>query len=90
MQPLTGGTPTSTTANSQDGTCLDKAAIGFRGGRYQLTFFSVRVFNPHADSNWQTSLANSYRKQEVIMKREYEQRVSEVEHLVAGHWRLGV
>ena len=59
---------------------MDIAPNGFWGGRYQRTFFDVRVFNPHADSNRQTSLATCYRKQEAIKKRAYEQRVREVEH----------
>ncbi len=58
----------------------DIAANGFWGGRYERTFFDVRVFNPHAGSNRQTSLAACYRKHEAIKKRAYEQRVREVEH----------
>ena len=40
----------------------------------------VRVFNPHAPSNRNTSLSNSYRKHEAEKKRAYEQWVLEVEH----------
>ncbi len=80
LQPLTGETLSYATSNSQDGARLDIAANGFWGGRYERTFFDVRVFNPHAGSNRQTSLAACYRKHEAIKKRAYEQRVREVEH----------
>ena len=80
LQPLTGEILNGATSNSQDGARLDIAANGFWGGRYQQTYFDVRVFNPHAMSNRQTSLAACYRKQEAIKKRAYEQRVREVEH----------
>ena len=36
---------------TQDGARLDIAANGFWGGRFERTFFDVRVFNPHASSN---------------------------------------
>ena len=80
LQPLTGEVLTGATSNSQAGARLDIAANGFWGGRFQRTYFDVRVFNPHATSNRQTSLTNCYRKQEAIKKRAYEQRVREVEH----------
>ncbi len=62
LQPLTGETLSFATSNSQDGARLDIAANGFWGGRYERTFFDVRVFNPHAGS----SLAACYRKHEAI------------------------
>ena len=80
LQPLTGEILNGATSNSQDGARLGIAANGFWGGRYQRTYFDVRVFNPHAMSNRQTSLAACYRKQEAIKKRAYERRVREVEH----------
>ena len=43
-------------------------------------FFDVYVFNPHATSNRQSSLAATYRKHKGIKKRAYEQRIREVEH----------
>ena len=80
LQPLTGETLSYATSNSQDGARLDIAANGFWGGHYERTFFDVRVFNPHAGSNRQMSLAACYRKHEAIKKRAYEQRIREVEH----------
>ena len=48
-------------------------------GDLKKTFFDVRVFNPYAPSNNQTSPA-CYRKLEQEKKRVYEQRICEVEH----------
>ena len=80
LQPLTGDVLTGASSNSQDGARLDIAANGFWGGRYQRTYLDVRVFNPHAASNRQTSVATCYRKHEAIKKCSYEQRIREVEH----------
>ena len=80
LQPVTGEVFTGATSNSQDGAQLDIAVNGFWGGRSERTFLDVRVFNPHAPSNQQPSLASCYRKQEAVKKRAYEQRVREIEH----------
>ena len=58
----------------------DVAANGFWGGRYEKTFVDVRVFNPYAPSNRNTTLTQCYRKHEMEKKRAYEQRIREVEH----------
>ena len=52
------------------------------GGRFQKTYFDVRVFNPLAPSNRNQSHvhAATYRKHELEKKRAYQQRVQEVEH----------
>ena len=76
LQPLTGEALTGSSSNTQDGARLDIAANGFWGGRFECTYFDVRVFNPHAPSNRNS---NSYRKHELEKKRRYE-RVREVEH----------
>ena len=65
---------------SNEGARLDIAVNGFWGGRYEKTFLDVRVFNPHAPSNSNTSINNCYRKHEKEKKRAYEQRILEVEH----------
>ncbi|MDD9818414.1 MAG: hypothetical protein OXU61_09830, partial [Gammaproteobacteria bacterium] len=67
------------TANSQDGARLDVSANGVWGGRFEKTFFDVRVFNPYAPSNNQTPSV-CYRKHEQEKNRAYEQRICEVEH----------
>ena len=80
LQPITGETLTGATSNVQDGARLDIAANGFWGGRFERTYFDVRVFNPHATSNRSINLSSCYRKHESLKKRAYEQRIREVEH----------
>ena len=80
LQPIIGEVLIGATSNAQDGARLDIAANGFWGGRFERTYFDVRVFNPHAPSHRQSSLPACYRKQESLKKRVYEQRVREVEH----------
>ena len=80
LQPITGESMSHRTANTDDQSRLDIAASGFWGGRFKRAFFDVRVFNPSAQSNQQTSLTSTYRCHELEKKRQYEQRVREVEH----------
>ena len=60
------------------GARLDIAVAGFLGGRLEKAFFYLRVFNPSAQSNRQSTLAAVYRRHK-LEKREYEQRIREVE-----------
>ncbi len=78
LQPLSG--MTRATSNTADRARLDIAVNGFWGGRFERTFLDVRVFNPHAPTNRNTSIANCYRKNEAEKKRAYEQRILLVEH----------
>ena len=78
LQPLTGETLSGASAKVEDGARLDIAASGFWGGRHDRAFFDVRVFNSHATSN-QQPIATCYRKHENSKKRDYEQRVREIE-----------
>ena len=80
LQPLEGETLHGATSIKEDGARLDIAANGFWGGRYERAFFDVRVFNPHAPSNRQQSLPQTYRKHERAKIRAYEERVREIEH----------
>ncbi|XP_064392578.1 uncharacterized protein LOC135340186 [Halichondria panicea] len=77
LQPISGEHLPGTTANITEGARLDIAANGLWGGRFERTYFDVRVFNPHAASNRQT---NPYRKHEMVKKRAYESRIQEIEH----------
>ena len=52
----------------------------FWGGDRQCAYFDIRVFNPFAQSYLNTSLAQCYRRNEQEKKKEYEQRVREIEH----------
>ena len=77
LQPIGGEVLTGSSSNTQDGARLDIVANGFWGGRFERTFFDVRVFNPHAPFNRHP---RCYRKHELEKKRQYEQRVREIEH----------
>ncbi len=70
---------TGLSANVQDGARLDIACNGFWGGRFERTYLDVRVFNPHAKSNQHT---NCYRKHELEKKRQYEQRVRDIDDVM--------
>ena len=58
---------------------VDIMAKGF-WSRQQSAFFDVRVFHPNAPSYRNTSIAALYRRQEQAKKREYGDRIGEVEH----------
>ena len=78
LQPVMPQQLSGATANAQDGARLDISANGVWGGRFEKTYFDVRVFNPHAPSNKNMTLSASYRKHEREKKRAYDQRVREV------------
>ena len=80
LQPLSGESLAGRSSISSEGARHDIAVSGFWGGRYERSFVDVRVFNPHAPSNRNTSIPNCYRRHEAEKKRAYEQRISEVEH----------
>jgi len=80
LQPVTTNQLNGASANSQDGARLDVSANGVWGGRFQKTYFDVRVFNPLAPSNRNQAPAAVYRKHELEKKRAYQQRIQEVEH----------
>ena len=67
-------------ANSQDGARLDVSANGVWGGRFQKTYFDVRVFNLFAPSNRNQAPAALYRKHKLEKKQAYQQWIQEVEH----------
>ena len=66
--------------NREDGARLDIVAKNFWGRDRQCALFDVLVFNPFAQSHLSTPLAQCYQKQEMEKKRNYEERVREVEH----------
>ena len=76
LQHLSGESPSLRTANQDDGARLDIKASGFWGSRFEPTFFDVRIFNPYAPSN----RCNPYHQHETSKRRQYEERVREVEH----------
>ena len=80
LQPTMSDQLSGATANSQDGARLYVSANEVWGGRFEETFFDVRVFNPYAPSNKNQTPSAYYRKHEKEKKRTYEQRIRKVEH----------
>ena len=80
LQPLTGETLDFATSNTSSEARLDIAASGVYGSRFERDFFDVRVFNPYASSNTRQSLSATYKRHEDDKKRQYQQRVQEIEH----------
>lgn len=80
LQEVTTEELSGRTANTTDGARLDIAVNGFWGGRFERTFLDVRVFNPYAPSNRNTTIEKCFRKHELEKKRAYSQRVREIEH----------
>ena len=44
------------------------------------TYFDVRIFNPYAKTNMETSLKETYHRQENDKRRLYEQRIIDIEY----------
>ena len=78
LQPLTNESFTHRSANTGPNARLDIRARGF-WNTGQGAFFDVRVFYPNTSSNHSMTATAAYRKHESIKKREYAQRVREVE-----------
>ncbi len=68
------------TTNREDGARLDVVSQSFWSNDRQSAFFDVRVFNPFAPTYCRSTLAQSYKRNEMEKKRAYEQRVREIEH----------
>ena len=80
LQLLSGEVWSSHPASTGDDVRLDIAASGFWGGRFERTFFDVRVFNTHAPSNQNSQISTTYRRHEREKRMKYEQRIVEDEH----------
>ena len=59
------------TANTEDGAPLDIRAQGFLGERHQSAFFDVRVFNPFAPNNFNSTPESVYKRHENEKRRNY-------------------
>ena len=79
LQPLTNESFNHRSANTEPNARLDIRARGF-WNTGQDAFFDVRVFHPNASSYRSMTTTAAYRKHESTKKREYAQRVREVEH----------
>ena len=79
LQPVTNECFFHRSANTETGARLDVRAQGFWGAHHQQAYFDVRVFNPLATSNRQTTISTCFRSHDREKRRVYEQRVREVE-----------
>ena len=80
LQPLNGEAFNRRITNTEDNARLDIKAQNFWDNSRRSTFFDVRVFNAHAPSNSSSSTDACYRRHECEKRRNYKQRVIEVEH----------
>ena len=78
LEPLTGELLQYKTAKGEDDAHSDVSARGFwlRG---QRAFFDIKVFSPNAPSYLTKPLATCYRENEMTKRRNYGQRIREVE-----------
>eukprot|EP00731_Ephydatia_muelleri_P019440 Em0012g265a len=79
LQPLNGETFSYRTANTDAEARADIRARGF-WSKGQDAYFEVRVFHPNASSYVSKPLSALFRTHEQAKKREYEQRIHDVEH----------
>ena len=79
LQPLTGERFNKRCANIEDEARLDVSARGFwrRGSK---AFIDVRIFNPLSKTSLSKPLKTSYKNNENEKKREYNERVLQIEH----------
>ena len=75
LQPLTGEQLRYLTAVREDLGRLDDVASGVYGGRFERSYFDIRVFNPHAASNHSSSAASCYKRHEREKCRAYGERI---------------
>ena len=80
LEPLTGERMTLRSASTEDNARLDISASGVWGGRYERSYFDVRVFNPHAPTSAKFALPAVYKRHEQEKRRRYEERITNVEH----------
>ena len=66
-------------ANATDGARSDITAMSFWNPLCKA-FFDVQVLNPLADSNRSQEIPQMYRSHEMTKKRQYNQRIIEIEH----------
>ena len=82
LQPLSGENILLRTSNKQEEARVHDTKGKAKGfwSRQQRAFFDVRVFHPNASSYRNTSIAALYRRQEQAKKREYGDKIREVQH----------
>ena len=80
LQPLTSESLHPASDNISDAARLDVKADGFWDCDQQSAFFDVRIFNPTAHACCHRPLSLCYRHHEFEKRRQYEDRVLQVEH----------
>ena len=66
--------------NTSEEARLDIAMNGFWGGCFERTFVDVRVFNPYATANRNSTISACYKNHKNQKKWAYDQRIREMEH----------
>ena len=79
LQPLSGEKFSYVSTITDNHARSDICAQGFWGNGSQKAFFDVRICNPTAQSYCSSSLEAVYRSQERGKRRQYEERIREVE-----------
>ena len=77
--PTNGRNFTHRTANTAEDARVDVSARGF-WARGQRAYLDVRIYNPMAQSHRNQDLLSAHKKNENEKKREYDERIREVEH----------
>ena len=80
LQPLSGEIPHPCSAIVDDNAHSDVRAKWFWDCRQQHAYFDVKVFNPVAATYRNRSLQSCYRRLEAGKRREYQDRILNVEH----------
>ena len=80
LQPLSGETLNPHSAITEDDARSDVRAEGFWSCRQQQAYFDVKVFNPTAATYRNKPLRSSYRQLEADKRRNYQDRIINVEH----------
>ena len=80
LQPLSGESLEPPSAIKEDNARSDIRAEGFWNSTSQSAFFDVKVFNPIARTYCHQSLQASYRKLESSKRRDYQDRILNIEH----------
>ena len=80
LQPLSNETLEGRSAIREENARVDVAARGFWGDGSQKAYFDIRVFNPCAQTCLTMEPQTVYLRQEKEKRRQYQQRICEVEH----------
>ena len=80
LQPLSNETLEGRSAIREENARVDVAARDFWGDGSQKAYFNLRVFNPCAQTYLTMEPQTVYLRQEKEKRRQYQQRICEVEH----------